>query len=72
MVELIGGGLQMLRVVKDLSGGVAIELGGQGCVLSPADAMKFGAAVLKAAGCNVNFDGDPRTKKQLFGRRIGS
>lgn len=62
---LRGGHIGELRVGKDLSGGVAIELGGKGCVLSPADAIRFGSAVLKAAGCNLNFDGDPKTKKGL-------
>lgn len=57
--------LQELRVEYDLSGGVRIAFGDRGCVLSPGDAIKFGSAILKAAGCNLNFDGDPKTKKAL-------
>ena len=59
------GAFQELRVERDISGGVRVILGSAGCVLSPEDAIKFGSAILKAAGCNVDYQGDPLTKRSL-------
>lgn len=59
------GALQELRVERDISGGVRIVLGGAGFVLSPIDAINYGSAILKAAGCNVDFQGDPLTKRMI-------
>ena len=59
------GAFQELRVERDISGGVRVILGSAGCVLSPEDAIKLGSAILKAAGCNVDYQGDPLTKRSL-------
>lgn len=48
-----------LEVHRDLSGGVRIKLAGQETVLSPAEAIRFGSAILRTAGCNVNFENAP-------------
>jgi hypothetical protein len=49
-------GIGTLEVERDLSGGVRIKLGSFSCVLSPAQACKYGAAVLMAAGVEVKVD----------------
>jgi hypothetical protein len=59
------GAFQELRVDRDLSGGVRVALSDCGFVLSPEDAIRFGSAILKAAGCNVDYQGDPLTKRTL-------
>ena len=52
------GAFQELRVERDISGGVRVILGAAGCVLSPEDAIGFGSAILKAAGCNVDYQAE--------------
>ena len=59
------GACQELRVERDISGGVRVILGAACCVLSPEDAIKLGSAILKAAGCNVDYQGNPLTKRAL-------
>lgn len=52
----VGPAVGTLEVRKHLSGGVQISLGAVAAVISPADAMKFAVAILKAADVPVRFD----------------
>ena len=53
------GRMASLEVHRDLSGGVRITFGDMETVVSPQDAVRLGSAILKAAGCNVNFENAP-------------
>jgi hypothetical protein len=47
--------LEKLAVERDLNGGVRITIGSQVLGLSPDEAVKMAAAILKCAGVNVEF-----------------
>lgn len=49
------GKFGVLMVEPDLSGGVRVKFGDAMCVLAPDEAVKFFAAGLRCAGCNVDF-----------------
>jgi hypothetical protein len=56
------GSMEAIEVSRDLSGGVRVKFGPAGFVLSPQDAIRYGTAILKAAGCNVDFTSVPVMK----------
>lgn len=53
-----------VEVSKDLDGQVVVAIGGVSTRFTPPEAMRFGAAILRAAGCKLAFDGDPKTKME--------
>lgn len=58
-----------LKVSRDLSGGIRIEIGDVAqFVLSPSQAIEFGSAVLKTAGCDVNFAAPAGVPVKLIGK----
>lgn len=52
-------------VSRDLNGNVVVAFGGVSSRFTPREAIQFGSAILRTAGCNLAFDGDPKTKKKL-------
>lgn len=49
-----------IRPADRQPGGVYLKLGDQSFEISRKEAIDLGSAILRIAGCNVNFDAGPR------------
>lgn len=57
-----------VRIERDLTGGVRIQLGGSMALMSPEQARDFAIAVLKVAGISVDLGIHfPMSKQRHFG-----
>ena len=50
---------ETVKITRDITGGVRLEIGGMGMTMAPQEAVKFATILLQAAGCNVTTENGP-------------